>query len=195
MSDDHNSLFSNTQSAASAEGTPTFIQIFPYTVVMFKIAPTPATVKKPKSNVDLGLTQIPCTKDTGSSVRDSNYKLASCYINSFKATYYYYSILQLNWGHGRVVTLSPPTSEFAVQNLDKLHVLVSSAHKTTHCDMTLYSVESDVKPHINKYINKFNSVNLGLNTQNMDKLVCDSYHNFLFHTDQYRNIVQVHMQH
>ena len=39
--------------------------------------------------------------------------------------------------------------QFTVQNLDQLHVLVSSAHKTTRLDIT-YSVESDVKRKTNK---------------------------------------------
>ena len=62
---------------------------------------------------------------------------------------------KIQWGHGgRVVTLSPPTSEFlarpqvgklvvachwlqfTVQNLDQLYVLVSSTLPTTHRDMT-----------------------------------------------------------
>ena len=34
--------------------------------------------------------------------------------------------------------------QFTVQNLDQLHVLVSSAHKTTCHIYDLYSVESDV---------------------------------------------------
>ena len=69
------------------------------------------------------------------------------------------SLNATNRGHGgRVVILSPPTSEigirfpaqpqvgklvvacvgrrFTVQNLDQLCVLVSSAHKITHCDIT-----------------------------------------------------------
>ena len=37
-----------------------------------------------------------------------------------------------------------------MQNLDQLYVLVSSAHKTTRCDMTCTVVESAVKPQINK---------------------------------------------
>ena len=59
-----------------------------------------------------------------------------------------------------MVTLSPPTSEagvrslavgrkFTVQNPNKLYVLVSSALPATRHDI-LYSVESDVKPQINK---------------------------------------------
>ena len=79
---------------------------------------------------------------------------------------------RLRRGHGgRVVTLSPPTSEVGVLFLaqpqvgklvvachwstvystepDQLYVLVSSALPTTRRDMTC-SVESDVKPQINK---------------------------------------------
>ena len=80
----------------------------------------------------------------------------------------------LERGHGgRVVTLSPPTSEigvrisarpevgklviasvgwqFTVQKLDQLYILVCTAHKTTHHDMTyIQCVENNVKTQMNE---------------------------------------------
>ena len=43
--------------------------------------------------------------------------------------------------------------QFTVQNPSELYVLVSSALPTTRRDIDLYSVESDVKPQINKQTN------------------------------------------
>ena len=41
--------------------------------------------------------------------------------------------------------------QFAVQNLDQLYVLVSSAHKTTHRDMTCTVLKATKKLYINEY--------------------------------------------
>ena len=42
--------------------------------------------------------------------------------------------------------------KFTVENLDQLHVLVSSAHKTTRCDMTYTVLKVKLKTQINKQI-------------------------------------------
>ena len=46
---------------------------------------------------------------------------------------------------------------FTVQNLDQLYVLVSSAHKTTHRDMSYTELKVDVKPKVNKYTTCLNT--------------------------------------
>ena len=79
-------------------------------------------------------------------------------------------LMGFKWGHGgAVVTYSPPTSEvdcsnpgsyvgklvvaqaadgwqFTVQSLDQLYVLVSSAHKTAHHDMTCTVLKATYNP-------------------------------------------------
>ena len=51
---------------------------------------------------------------------------------------------------GKVGSCLPMVLQFAVQNLDQLYVLVSSAHKNYKSCYDLYSVENDIKPQINK---------------------------------------------
>ena len=55
-SDDHSSLFAMSVPTCSSENIPTFTQTFPDTVVTFK--PTPARAKKPKPDIDLGVTPL-----------------------------------------------------------------------------------------------------------------------------------------
>ena len=56
--------------------------------------------------------------------------------------------------------------QFKVQNLDQVYVMASSTHKTTRRD--LYSVESDVKPQINRYIWVIETGALAVNIVNVE---------------------------
>ena len=94
VSDDRVSLFSNTQSVASAHGMPTFIQTFHDSVVTFKTAPTKAN--KSKLDVDLGVTPLdnPVQKTLDHQFATVSTRFASCDINNLKATYNYDSSME-----------------------------------------------------------------------------------------------------
>ena len=65
--------------------------------------------------------------------------------------------------------------QFTVHNLDQLDVLKSFAHKTTCHDMTLYSVESDVKPLINKKASMYRNYHQERCDLNIRSLLTRSY--------------------